>query len=110
MKKGIVLLLLLATLLMGCTAPADAPEAAPTDEMIEMTLEEVAAYNGEAGRQAYVVVDGTIYDVSEHPQWATGSHGGNLAGSDITEMLDTNAAHGRSKLEEVVAIGTIVSP
>lgn len=85
-------------------------EGAVTDEgngMVLLTLDELAAYNGMDGMPAYVAVDGWIYDVTDHPQWTTGEHGGNLAGTDITEMLKA-APHGISKLEEVSKIGKLI--
>lgn len=74
--------------------------------MMMLTLEELAAYNGMNGMPAYVAFDGMIYDVTDHPQWTTGEHGGNMAGTDITEMLKA-APHGVSKLEELKKVGTI---
>ncbi|BES63966.1 hypothetical protein SANA_04050 [Gottschalkiaceae bacterium SANA] len=73
-----------------------------------LTLEELAAYNGKNGMAAYVAVDGMIYDVTDHPEWTTGEHGGNLAGTDITEMLKA-APHGLSKLEEIPQVGTLIA-
>ncbi|BES63968.1 hypothetical protein SANA_04070 [Gottschalkiaceae bacterium SANA] len=75
--------------------------------MMLLSLDELAAYNGMDGMLAYVAVDGMIYDVTEHPQWATGEHGGNMAGTDITEMLKASP-HGLSKLEEVPKVGSLI--
>jgi predicted heme/steroid binding protein len=94
-------------MISGCSAQSNKPEE-KSDELIELTMEEITQYNGENDRLAYVVVDGDIYDVTAHPNWANGMHGGNIAGSDITEMLDKNAPHGRSKLDEIEMIGTVV--
>lgn len=77
------------------------------DDMILLTLEELAVYNGMDGMPAYVAVDGLIYDVTDHPEWATGEHGGNMAGTDISEMLKA-APHGVGKLGDVTRVGNLV--
>lgn len=114
-KKFIVraaVLVVLALLLAGCAAPSEKPEsengtsANPEDTLF--TLEEVAAFDGKDGREAYVIYDGYVYDVSDHPQWQSGTHGGNMAGTDITDMLENNAPHGISKLEDVIKIGKVI--
>lgn len=76
--------------------------------LLEMTIEQLLMYNGENGMPAYVAVENVVYDVSDHGVWTTGSHGGNLAGTDITEMLKYNAPHGDSKLSEIVKVGIII--
>ncbi len=75
---------------------------------LEMTIEQLMMYNGENDMPAYVVVEDVVYDVTDHSVWTTGSHGGNLAGTDITEMLKYNAPHGDSKLSEIVKVGIII--
>jgi len=124
MKKIIGIGLLIVFLLVGCSTPVE--ESTPVAEEepgveatmeedadavtqasdIELTLEDLAKYNGKDGNPAFVAVDGEIYDVTDHPEWATGEHGGNLAGTDITEMLK-NAPHGTAKLEDVWRVGIL---
>ena len=54
--------------------------------MKEFTAEELAHYDGRDGRPAYVVYEGTVYDVSESAMWDDGDHGGmHQAGADLTE-------------------------
>lgn len=110
MKKHGIIFLAFALLLFGCAAEEADPDEPAAPEMLELTMEEVAEYNGEDGNPAYVVVNGGIYDVTGHPQWSGGEHGGNMAGTDITEMLDNNAPHGRSKLSDLEKVGIIVKP
>ena len=100
----------------GCSAndaaPTDAADTktedmtANTQEM-NLTIEELKQYNGQDGMPAYVAYDGVIYDVSDDPQWTTGTHGGNMAGTDITEKLN-NAPHGTSKLNGLDEVGKLV--
>jgi len=116
-RTKILFIMLLAVIFLlfaaGCNPSAEVPissgneeETSETDEKI-FTAEEIASFNGKDGQKAYVVYDGYVYDVTEHPQWQSGSHGGNMAGTDITENLKDVAAHGISKLGEVEKIGKI---
>src|SRR6056297_1385705 len=111
MLLAIILLLFAA----GCSPSAEVPmslddeTAGETSEMNEkiFTVEEVASFNGKNGQKAYVIYDGYVYDVTGHPQWQSGSHGGNAAGTDITGNLKDVAPHGISKLGEAERIGKI---
>lgn len=76
-------------------------------ESLEITLDELAKYNGKDGNPAYVAVDGVVYEVTEHPNWNEGMHGKVSAGQDISQMLK-DAPHGYSKLEGLKAVGKIV--
>ncbi|AHM57790.1 hypothetical protein EAL2_808p02850 (plasmid) [Peptoclostridium acidaminophilum DSM 3953] len=76
-------------------------------ESLEITLDELAKYNGKDGNPAYVAVDGIVYEVTEHPNWNEGMHGKVSAGQDISQMLK-DAPHGYSKLEGLKAVGKIV--
>jgi len=107
----IVVVLIIAASLAGCAQDNAAPQTNTETETVEaqlsLTLDELKAYNGKDGMPAYVAYEGTIYDVSGIPQWATGIHGGNMAGSDITEKLGS-AAHGTSKLDGLTVVGKVV--
>ena len=50
---------------------AAATTAASSQAGLELTLEELAKFNGKDGNPAYVAVDGIIYDVSASPAWST---------------------------------------
>lgn len=79
---------------------------ADTDS-IELTLEALAAYNGKEGMPAYVAHNNIIYDVSEVPQWANGTHNGQFAGTDLTGIIE-NAPHGVKNLELAKKVGVII--
>ena len=107
-------LLAVSVLIFGACAENNSTDTQTQDESVSetteelmLTLQELEAYNGENGAKAYVAYEGVIYDVTGVTQWKTGSHGGNMVGTDITEKLNS-APHGVSKLDEVMAVGKIV--
>ncbi|MDH3998165.1 MAG: hypothetical protein OET90_04935 [Desulfuromonadales bacterium] len=72
-----------------------------------MTPSELANYDGRDGRQAYIAVSGTIYDVSGSPRWENGLHPPNhQAGQDLTEELAT-APHVRAVVKRFPVVGTL---
>jgi hydroxylamine dehydrogenase len=87
-----------------------AKEAKPTevpDDAYETTLADVSHFTGSAGRPAYVVYEGKIYDVSDSSKWKDGRHfGKHSAGSDLTDALK-GAPHGAEVFEKVKRIGEI---
>jgi predicted heme/steroid binding protein len=78
-------------------------------ELIELTLEELAFFDGKDGRKAYIAVDGFIYDVSNSSRWANGQHNGFLAGRDLTSQIKTISPHGLSVLRNIPKIGILVT-
>ncbi len=100
-------------------APAAATDAAATTSAgtttgsaengtLELTLAELAMYNGKDGQPAYVAVDGVIYDVSAYPKWKNGDHNGYSAGNDLTEIIKTKSPHGVAKLKGVPVVGKLI--
>lgn len=72
-----------------------------------MTPEELASFNGQDGRRAYIAVNGKIYDVTESPLWENGLHQpDHRAGQDLTEEL-TTAPHVRAVIERFDVVGTL---
>ena len=76
-------------------------------ELLQLTIEELAAFDGQEGRDGYIAVDGVIYDVTGVSAWTGGSHNGNMAGTDVSNVIDS-APHGRSVLDGLEVIGEIV--
>ena len=74
---------------------------------LELTLEELKAFNGKNGARAYVAVDGIIYDMTDALPWKNGDHNGFEAGNDLTEAIKTVSPHGVSKLVNVKPIGIL---
>jgi len=74
---------------------------------LELTLDELKAFDGKDGRPAYVAVDGIIYDVTNSIPWKNGEHSGFSAGNDLTREIKEISPHGVGKLQNVVEIGRI---
>ncbi|MDR2976445.1 MAG: cytochrome B5 [Streptococcaceae bacterium] len=74
------------------------------------TLDELSAYDGKENRAAYLAIDGIVYDVTNFPAWAGGSHHKQLAGRDLTDAIKTISPHGTAVLEahHVPIVGKLV--
>lgn len=93
------------------TPPVTAPETPGTggEGDMEFTLEELAKYNGKDGNRAYVAVDGIVYDVTDVPPWKGGEHQGRVsAGKDLSKEIEDLSPHGKSVLEDLPVVGTLV--
>jgi len=126
MKWLLLTLMVLALTLTGCQSdeaddasvveeeipiadeqPVDTDEPVTDTENIELTLEALAAYNGKDGMPAYVAHNNIIYDVSDIPQWANGTHNGQYAGTDLTGKIE-KAPHGVKNLELATKVGVVI--
>lgn len=116
--KKILFILIMGTVLVlsACqektpneTIDTDIPDRTiETNPLLELTLEELAAFDGREGRKAYIAVSGNIYDVTNSPRWPNGSHNGYQAGQDLTEQILNVSPHGISTLDGVPLIGILV--
>ena len=102
-------ILALSLVLMGCaqTAQQSATIAPTQSTQLELTLEELAEYNGKDGKPAYVAVDGIIYDMTNSALWKNGVHNGFSAGKDLTDVIKNQSPHGVANLSRVPAVGKI---
>jgi len=74
-----------------------------------LTLTELANFDGKEGRPAYFAYQGKIYDVSQSKFWEGGRHmGKHPAGQDLTDMLKT-APHGEEKIFEMGVVAELFS-
>lgn len=70
------------------------------------TKEDLSQNNGQAGRPAYVAVDGYVYDVTNNNHWQNGNHHGLQAGQDLTSEI-IHAPHGKNILNNIDKIGIL---
>jgi predicted heme/steroid binding protein len=76
----------------------------PQPNQRTFTREELTQYNGLNGNPAYVAVNGVVYDVTNHPTWAAGTHFGLQAGMDLTaEFMSCHA--GQNILDTLIPVG-----
>lgn len=87
---------------------SDDEEETIEDEMIYLTLEELAEFDGTDGKEGYIAVDGNIYDVTDSNLWRDGTHNGYAAGQDLTDPILNQSPHGLSTLGNVPLIGELV--
>lgn len=78
------------------------------DELRYYKIEDIAKFDGKNGTLAYIVVDGTVYDVTSMNQWISGSHYGLTAGKDLTEYFKTCHKNEADILKKLRIVGTIV--
>jgi len=75
----------------------------------DLSLDELAQYDGKDGRKAYFSYRGEIFDATGSTLWKEGTHmGRHQAGCDLTDVLD-QAPHGEEKVQALHRIGKLVS-
>ncbi|MCP5102306.1 MAG: hypothetical protein GY950_02955 [bacterium] len=75
----------------------------------DFTLDGLVQFDGKEGRPAYIVLDGTIYDVTASKLWKNGNHvKKHMAGFDLTNALK-QAPHGADRLDSMPMVGKLVS-
>lgn len=73
----------------------------------DLTLQELAKFNGKDGNPAYVAVNGTVYDVTNNAAWTDASHFGLTAGKDLTsEFVSCHA--GQTILNKLKVVGKLI--
>jgi len=76
--------------------------------MTKITQSDLSKNDGKEGRQAYVAVDGKVYDVGSSDLWALGSHmQQHQAGADLSEEL-ARAPHGTEVFERMKLAGELI--
>jgi predicted heme/steroid binding protein len=111
MRKILYLFVFLTlTTLFACQTETEDPNFNTDDDkdMIYLTLEQLAEFDGRDGRNAYIAVDGKIYDVTNSPRWPNGNHNGYQAGQDLTDEILNTSPHGIRTLDNIPLIGYLV--
>jgi predicted heme/steroid binding protein len=73
----------------------------------DLTLQELAKYNGKDGNPAYVAVSGTVFDVTNNAAWAAASHFGLSAGKDLTSEF-ASCHTGQPILSKLKVVGKLI--
>ncbi len=82
----------------------------PAQTLAEMTREELARYDGQQGRRAYVAFNELIYDVADSPTWTTGVHYRvPKEGTDLSGTLD-GGPHEAGLIDEYPVVGRLGGP
>lgn len=74
----------------------------------EFTLEELAQYDGNNQKPAYVAIDGIVYDMSAVAVWSEGSHFGLKAGQDLTDKFKQCHGVNVDNLKKLPQVGILV--
>jgi len=110
-KIGLILIVLMSVLLYGCTEADEetfVPDVPTEETLLEFTLTELLEFDGTNGKDAYIAVNGFVYDVTDSDYWRNGGHNGFQAGRDLTSAITNQSPHGTSFLSRVPLIGIIV--
>lgn len=76
--------------------------------LLQMTIDELAQFNGKDGKKAFVAIDGNVYDVTNNRKWLDGNHEkGMSAGRDLSAFI-SSAPHGYDILKQFTVVGKIV--
>lgn len=86
--------------------PPVMPPAVPQQQRT-FTLSELNKYDGKGDNPAYVSVNGVVYDVTDEPGWAAGSHFGLKSGLDQTSAY-VSCHTGQPMLDKLKVIGRLV--
>ena len=91
----------------SAVSSSDAASSSSTQSNAQtFTLDELAQYDGKNGNDAYVAVDGIVYDVTNAAKWQNGNHYGVQAGTDCTTAI-SRSPHGSSVLDGLLIVGTL---
>lgn len=78
------------------------------EELKQYKIEEISKFDGKDGTLAYIVIDGTVYDITSIQQWTNGTHYGLSAGKDLTEYFKTCHKNETDILKKLRIVGTII--
>jgi bacterioferritin len=88
-------------------AQSTSAQATADPLMRELTVQQLAAFDGKNGRRSYIADDGIIYDVTNSPVWHNGMHEDYAAGKDLTAEF-ARSPHGQSVLNDVPMVGRLI--
>jgi predicted heme/steroid binding protein/uncharacterized membrane protein len=112
-KVSLYLVMVISALIVitviGPRLKAKRREPALTGSTGELTLDDLASYDGKDGRPAWFAFEGRVYDATRSTLWKQGTHmGRHTAGSDLTEALKL-APHDREKVTGMTEAGILAA-
>ena len=94
----------------GAVVTEKPSESGDGDDKV-FTTEELAEFDGKDGRQAYVAVDGVVYDLSGSSIWPEGKHTPcnlqSMAGRDLSEEIRQAPPRMREYLKRFPVVGSM---
>ncbi len=103
-----VLAVLIVTFVIAPKLERNTQQAVKLDKK-NLTIDELAQFDGKEGRPAYFAFNGSVYDVTASKLWKEGNHvQRHMAGFDLTNALK-QAPHGENRLDLVPIIGKLLS-
>ncbi len=74
----------------------------------DLTLADLAQFDGKQGRPSYIAYKGRIYDVANGRWWIEGTHAGrHHAGADLTDLLE-QTPHGEQNILPMPLVGRLI--
>ena len=74
----------------------------------KFTMREIKKCNGKDGKPAYIVINGSVYDVGDSCEWINGKHYGVEAGRDLTTYYNMCHKSEEKIIEKIRCIGTLI--
>jgi predicted heme/steroid binding protein len=114
-KKTIIIGSIVFSILLvaGAAVAASLMRTAPAPVTVPqhpVSREELAKADGKNGRDCYVAVDGTVYQIKDFSLWQNGEHktskGQAYCGADMTQVI-TKSPHGKRVLDLLIKIGPL---
>jgi predicted heme/steroid binding protein len=69
------------------------------------TEEMLAQFNGKSGKNAYIAINGIVYDVSD--RWKDGEHHSLVAGKNLTQEF-LSSSHGHAIISKLEIVGQYI--
>lgn len=114
MNKSIIISIIAGIAIIGgavfyTQTKNDNQETNTTVALSKVSSQELADANGKDGKDCWVAIDGTVYEIEQGFKWSDGEHTESAeayCGADLSDVID-RAPHGRSKLSQLKKVGAL---
>lgn len=121
MNKKLIIIILSAVVSIGIITgalitvqnrekPAEAATPEPKVALRPVTKAELAKADGKDGKDCYVAVDTTVYQIKDFSLWENGEHktsgGRAYCGADMTTVI-SQSPHGHKVLDLLIEVGPL---